>query len=134
MIDLSKYHAHRFLRRIHAAEAQGDGNGCFQWCSCAFPGAIFAGAWCGACGFPTNNDRKLKTIVTKEAAKEKEISLKATVTSPLASEVLVGVGAALIACQGETDQGDTPTCDFPCLLYTSPSPRDQRGSRMPSSA
>ena len=24
-------------------------------------------------------------------------------------------------------------CDF-CLLYTSPSPRDQRGSRMPSSA
>ena len=25
--------------------------------------------------------------------------------------------------------------DFkPCLLYTSPSPRDQRGSRMPSSA
>ena len=24
--------------------------------------------------------------------------------------------------------------DIPCLLYTSPSPRDQRGSRMPSSA
>ena len=24
--------------------------------------------------------------------------------------------------------------DHPCLLYTSPSPRDQRGSRMPSSA
>ena len=24
--------------------------------------------------------------------------------------------------------------DAPCLLYTSPSPRDQRGSRMPSSA
>ena len=23
---------------------------------------------------------------------------------------------------------------LPCLLYTSPSPRDQRGSRMPSSA
>ena len=23
---------------------------------------------------------------------------------------------------------------YPCLLYTSPSPRDQRGSRMPSSA
>ena len=27
---------------------------------------------------------------------------------------------------------EEPTC--PCLLYTSPSPRDQRGSRMPSSA
>ena len=25
-------------------------------------------------------------------------------------------------------------CDCSCLLYTSPSPRDQRGSRMPSSA
>ena len=27
-----------------------------------------------------------------------------------------------------------PTRQFFCLLYTSPSPRDQRGSRMPSSA
>ena len=26
------------------------------------------------------------------------------------------------------------TGDYICLLYTSPSPRDQRGSRMPSSA
>ena len=26
------------------------------------------------------------------------------------------------------------TADTVCLLYTSPSPRDQRGSRMPSSA
>ena len=26
------------------------------------------------------------------------------------------------------------TTDYSCLLYTSPSPRDQRGSRMPSSA
>ena len=30
---------------------------------------------------------------------------------------------------------DEKTCDLNgCLLYTSPSPRDQRGSRMPSSA
>ena len=28
----------------------------------------------------------------------------------------------------------TETMPLPCLLYTSPSPRDQRGSRMPSSA
>ena len=28
----------------------------------------------------------------------------------------------------------TPNVEYPCLLYTSPSPRDQRGSRMPSSA
>ena len=31
----------------------------------------------------------------------------------------------------ETASGEAVT---PCLLYTSPSPRDQRGSRMPSSA
>ena len=29
---------------------------------------------------------------------------------------------------------DTDAAGLPCLLYTSPSPRDQRGSRMPSSA
>ena len=32
----------------------------------------------------------------------------------------------------ETVEGIWEACD--CLLYTSPSPRDQRGSRMPSSA
>ena len=26
------------------------------------------------------------------------------------------------------------SCPYACLLYTSPSPRDQRGTRMPSSA
>ena len=32
------------------------------------------------------------------------------------------------------EKGDKKTHSFTCLLYTSPSPRDQRGSRMPSSA
>ena len=30
--------------------------------------------------------------------------------------------------------GDTQPDSYACLLYTSPSPRDQRGARMPSSA
>ena len=30
--------------------------------------------------------------------------------------------------------GTNGTQSYDCLLYTSPSPRDQRGSRMPSSA
>ena len=30
--------------------------------------------------------------------------------------------------------GERLTVNYICLLYTSPSPRDQRGSRMPSSA
>ena len=32
------------------------------------------------------------------------------------------------------DDADDTTKSWNCLLYTSPSPRDQRGSRMPSSA
>ena len=35
-----------------------------------------------------------------------------------------------ILSQSKTDRGNVKVC----LLYTSPSPRDQRGSRMPSSA
>ena len=34
----------------------------------------------------------------------------------------------------DQDTGDVQTLSYTCLLYTSPSPRDQRGSRMPSSA
>ena len=39
----------------------------------------------------------------------------------------------------EEEEDEDPALVFggrrePCLLYTSPSPRDQRGSRMPSSA
>ena len=49
----------------------------------------------------------------------------------LCSLVLLLSGANPIAALGEMiTQVGTGTC----LLYTSPSPRDQRGSRMPSSA
>ena len=34
----------------------------------------------------------------------------------------------------EVKNGDIADVIWTCLLYTSPSPRDQRGSRMPSSA
>ena len=34
----------------------------------------------------------------------------------------------------DDDEDDDDDDDNDCLLYTSPSPRDQRGSRMPSSA
>ena len=38
-------------------------------------------------------------------------------------------------CHGEASLDlDGPALTWGCLLYTSPSPRDQRGSRMPSSA
>jgi len=41
-------------------------------------------------------------------------------------------GSGLIA--GEALMGILIAIPIVCLLYTSPSPRDQRGSRMPSSA
>ena len=39
-----------------------------------------------------------------------------------------------VALKGERFDGHTYVRKAACLLYTSPSPRDQRGSRMPSSA
>ena len=40
----------------------------------------------------------------------------------------------VLATQNPIEQEGTYTLPEACLLYTSPSPRDQRGSRMPSSA
>ena len=54
---------------------------------------------------------------------------------------MTGVAAAKLARKGFTgapaitiEEADSYWADLGCLLYTSPSPRDQRGSRMPSSA
>ena len=44
------------------------------------------------------------------------------------------VQAKLSARMGNADAPIAAGNDSSCLLYTSPSPRDQRGSRMPSSA
>ena len=56
-------------------------------------------------------------------------------------DVIRGIDVIEFACgiphgqKGEHTYGAGPEIDvYFCLLYTSPSPRDQRGSRMPSSA
>ena len=49
--------------------------------------------------------------------------LEVTFTSPASSDETP-----------ELDAGDVNVTSKPCLLYTSPSPRDKRQSRMPSSA
>ena len=45
-------------------------------------------------------------------------------------------GATMIVGMGfaQADAVAAVSADYPCLLYTSPSPRDKRQSRMPSSA
>ena len=48
-------------------------------------------------------------------------------------ELIVAAGAALAAPLSVYAQAGEDIV-IGCLLYTSPSPRDQRGSRMPSSA
>ena len=53
---------------------------------------------------------------------------------PLLAERMAASGKYdALVCLGAVIRGDTPHFEY-CLLYTSPSPRDQRGSRMPSSA
>ena len=47
------------------------------------------------------------------------------------SDDLKGVS---VMTSGQVRETVRLTLDYRCLLYTSPSPRDQRGSRMPSSA
>ena len=51
-------------------------------------------------------------------------------TTPLVAAAVSTTVAALITGAFHHDG----LADMACLLYTSPSPRDQRGSRMPSSA
>ena len=51
---------------------------------------------------------------------------------PVISIVDLGVIRKVNIDNDEVEIIITPT--YTCLLYTSPSPRDQRGSRMPSSA
>ena len=45
-----------------------------------------------------------------------------------------GAGFAGFAAWLDMSPADSDMFGIPCLLYTSPSPRDQLGSRMPSSA
>ena len=40
----------------------------------------------------------------------------------------------LLMLMGDAEVEDSGVLDIPCLLYTSPSPRDRTRSRMPSSA
>ena len=57
-----------------------------------------------------------------------------TVTAGNASGLNDGAAATMIASEDAVKKYNLKPLARICLLYTSPSPRDQRGSRMPSSA
>ena len=48
--------------------------------------------------------------------------------------IIYRLGKDFTEAQFRTEFGEEASYPMICLLYTSPSPRDQRGSRMPSSA
>ena len=56
---------------------------------------------------------------------------KRTVVSHVSIDVKQG---EIVGLLGPNGAGKTTSFYMTCLLYISPSPRDQRGSRMPSSA
>ena len=67
------------------------------------------------------------TIITKDLAKDFVFPTDGSIFIDK-SKSYCAIFAAGIGCIFR------PSSNFVCLLYTSPSPRDQRGSRMPSSA
>ena len=86
----------------------------------------------------TNNDSNLTARIVKFAlASETEVSTVKEKADLLAYQWIAAQAkelfqrpASLLDKKIEIE----PRHDMICLLYTSPSPRDQRGSRMPSSA
>ena len=53
-------------------------------------------------------------------------------TDRVITSARIFANVTVITTDGTVENPDN--CELTCLLYTSPSPRDQRGSRMPSSA
>ena len=53
---------------------------------------------------------------------------------PNSVKKLMKKGLEVFLEKGAGEKSNYSDSDYSCLLYTSPSPRDQRGSRMPSSA
>ena len=66
---------------------------------------------------------RVPQIIVTQGKQEEELSLAKVADT-------IGTALADLLISRQTKE----TSIFNCLLYTSPSPRDQRGSRMPSSA
>ena len=95
--------------------------------------AILKSADCHVIGM--DRDPNVKGRATELAQKyDGRFRLVRTPFSRLDQHGLAAVDAVIFDIGVSSMQLDQAQRGFSCLLYTSPSPRDQRGSRMPSSA
>ena len=95
----------------------------YQSSNLAFPAGAIDG---GGAGFRSFNVALLP-FIDQGAAADKFKSGEIGSLTELSNEKI-----SSFLCASATQNDEIAT--IPCLLYTSPSPRDQRGSRMPSSA
>ena len=118
----------------------------------AVPGTATVGLQVEVAGKPLALNAGVSAVATPQAKLGATVVAKAKAGPTVALEADVGVDGALAKLDataeadasvalgsGETvtdgvDDAVNATLASGCLLYTSPSPRDQRGSRMPSSA
>ena len=96
------------------------------------------------------DEAEKKRLQREEEIAESEHKLKMSQLQNLASDAVNGPGLGIPEVGPDGNLIDSESSNIPkiknpmgnnnlnnlksCLLYTSPSPRDQRGSRMPSSA
>ena len=89
-----------------------------------------------------NDDVKINDFESSDSFSEK---ISVTTTTNVITDLVENIGGEHVSVTGLMGPGVDPHLYRPsasdvkelqnaCLLYTSPSPRDQRGSRMPSSA
>ena len=82
-----------------------------------------------------NNNKQQSFYSVDKSLKKEDKSLK-KIVKHRSTSVIAGLSISLLTFTSveALNIGKAKSQSYICLLYTSPSPRDQRGSRMPSSA
>ena len=75
-----------------------------------------------------------RDYVSQNEAVQREIRSALMTESAKVSEIAAKHGFSFTSEEGEQAWASAQDNELSCLLYTSPSPRDKRQSRMPSSA
>ena len=84
---------------------------------------------------PTGKDQDVNKIVDVASGDDQtDLGIGVFVDYFVTPEFTVSGTVGYTNQLADTNPERIPEVSYSCLLYTSPSPRDQRGSRMPSSA